>query len=558
MSNFEPHPEEAALLRLVDGELAPAEARAIEEHLAGCALCREELEELRATLAECGVYREQVLAALLPPPPEPWPDLAPQFAQIDRSLGRPERVPMQSPAAPWWRLRPALGWALAAALLLAVAGLYEFRETPSVEAASLLHKAEIAAAKRPSTAPRRVLIRTRTSQMTRVVGAPFRLPKEPAAPALQALFAKAHWDWNDPLSAQAFADWRGPLKDKADSVETTADAYQIRTTTPEGDLAAASLTLRATDLEPIEARLEFRDQDWVELTEAAEAPENGGSVAVPAAPAPEPAARHPEPSLPPATVPSVEPPSVSGVLQVLAVLHKLGADLGEQVDVEPQGGKLVVSGVGIPAARQQQIQAALGKLPNVAVQFAEPGAPPPAAAQPPDTAAAPPAENPAGGIAARVEQQLGGRPQFERFSSQMLDWNDAAMARAYALRRLAERFPASAEATFSPEDRRILRQMARENAAALAGLAARMNRTLAPVLAALGGQTAAPSPPAADAWQPVAEDLLLTAKRVERRLSILLGAAPSDGAAFSPSDFLGDLNRLQYDIARCQRLLGQE
>jgi hypothetical protein len=558
MPSFQPHPEEAALLRLVDGELPPADAQALEEHVAGCPECRSEVEALRATAAECMVYRAQVLDTMLPPPPEPWPDLAPQFARIDRSLGSPAGVSLvQSTATAWWRMRPALRWALAAALVLAVVGVYEFRETPSVEAASLLQKAEIAAAKRPSTVQRRVLIRTRNLQMTRVVGARFRLPKEPAAPALQALFEKAHWDWNDPLSAQAFADWRNPLKSKVDWVDTTADAYQIRTTTPDGELAAASLTLRAADLEPIEARLEFRDQDWVELTEAAEAPEDGGSVAAPA-PAPRSATGHAAPFGPPATVPSGETVSVSDVLPVLAELHKIGADLGEQVDVNPIGGKLVVTGVGIPAARQQQIQAQLEKFPNVTVQFAEPGAPPPVAAQPPNTAVAPPTDNSGGGIAAQVERQLGGKPQFERFSSQMLDWNDSAMARAYALRRLAERFPASVEASFSPEDRHILRQMARENAAALAGLAARMNRTLNPVLVALGGQTAAPSPPAADAWQPAAEDLLLTAKRVERRLSILLGAAPSDGAPFSPSDFLGDLSRLQYDIARCQRLLGQE
>ena len=42
---------------------------------------------------------------------------------------------------------------------------------------------------------------------------------------------------------------------------------------------------------------------------------------------------------------------------------------------------------------------------------------------------------------ARIEQRLGGRPQFERFSGQILDWTDSAMSRAYALRRLAQQFP---------------------------------------------------------------------------------------------------------------------
>ena len=41
---------------------------------------------------------------------------------------------------------------------------------------------------------------------------------------------------------------------------------------------------------------------------------------------------------------------------------------------------------------------------------------------------------------ARIEERLGGRPQFERFSGSVLDWTDSAMTRAYALRRLAQQF----------------------------------------------------------------------------------------------------------------------
>jgi hypothetical protein len=256
-------------------------------------------------------------------------------------------------------------------------------------------------------------------------------------------------------------------------------------------------------------------------------------------------------------VPSGETVSISGELQVLAALHGIGADLGEPLKVSPGDGHLVVSGVGIPALRQRQIQAALEKFPNVTVQFSEPGAPAPVGAEPPAVVAAPPETSAAGGIAARVERQLGGRPQFERFSSQMLDWNDAAMAQAYALRRLAERFPTPAEASLSAADRRTLRGIARENTAALADVAARMRRTLEPVLTALGGQAASRAP-APEAWQPAAEDLLQTAQRVERRLTVMLGVAPADGAGFSASDLLGDLGHLQDDIAQCQRLLAQE
>ncbi len=243
------------------------------------------------------------------------------------------------------------------------------------------------------------------------------------------------------------------------------------------------------------------------------------------------------------------------MIQVLAALHAIGADLGEQVEVKPVDGRLAVTGIGIPLARQRQIQGALEKFPNVTVQFSEPAAQSPAG-PPPDTTA-PPVENSSASITARVERHLGGRPQFERFSSQMLDWNDQAMAQAYALGRLAERFPVSGEAGLSGPDRRALRQIARENAATLADVVAKMARTLDPVLAGLGAPAGTPSP-APDAWQPASDDLLQAARRVERRLSVMLGAAPGDGTPFSAADLRGDLKRLADDVANCRRLLAQE
>jgi len=338
-------------------------------------------------------------------------------------------------------------------------------------------------------------------------------------------------------------------------VTSTAGAWQIRTSAPEGEVASASLTLRAADLDPIEARLEFRNQEWVEMSEVAEAPAGEGGTT--AAPRPvEPPVRRAEPE-PRAAGSAPEMVPVSAVLEVLAALHGIGADLGDAVEVTPANGHIAVRGdVGILPRRQQEIREALEKFPNVTVEFSEPAPAAPPSTQPPDVVTAPPGAA-GGGVAAQVERQLGGRPQFERFSSQMLDWSDAAMAQAYALRRLAERFPAATEAAFNSADRRALRQLAREHARALAGLTGKMTRTLDPVLTALGGAAASSAAGSAE-WQPAAEDLLRTATRVERQLSLLLGAAPPDGATFSATAMRADLTRLEDDIAICQRLLAQE
>ena len=53
-----------------------------------------------------------------------------------------------------------------------------------------------------------------------------RAPGDAATPAsgeqieVARLFQAAHYDWNDPLSAQAFSAWRDPLSHKQDAVVT--------------------------------------------------------------------------------------------------------------------------------------------------------------------------------------------------------------------------------------------------------------------------------------------------------------------------------------------------
>jgi hypothetical protein len=245
-------------------------------------------------------------------------------------------------------------------------------------------------------------------------------------------------------------------------------------------------------------------------------------------------------------------------LHALEKLHELKADLGDPVEVAVAGGRVVVNGRdGISPQRQRQIQSALEGIPSVAVEFAnstpaaEQSAAPPAPAEP-----TPPQSTAANSVAARVEKQLGGRPQFERFSSQMLDWSEEAMSRAYALRGLAAQFSPAQEALLDAADRRALRAMAEEHAAALDSTAGRMARTLDPVLTGLGGQPASASQ-SADNWQTAGEDLLQTALRVDKNLSVLIGASNTGSSAFSASGLLADLARMEADIARCRRLLGQ-
>ena len=63
------HVDDGQLNALLDGELSPAEARAVETHVASCTDCARRLSEARAFLSEAG----ELLAVLSPPEAQPVP-----------------------------------------------------------------------------------------------------------------------------------------------------------------------------------------------------------------------------------------------------------------------------------------------------------------------------------------------------------------------------------------------------------------------------------------------------------------------------------------------------
>ena len=557
------HPEEGQLLRYLDGELPGRKARQIRQHLEACGHCRAELEELQNTAGDCVRYRKNVLGTCLPPPPEAWQDLSRGFDRIDASLAG------ESLAARLARVvfppRPVVRWAATGAIAVAVvcAIVYQLRETPSVHAAALLKKAVAVADSRPRPA-RRIRIRTASQQLTRVVGA-----GQPASdtPAIERLFRSANYNWDDPLSARAFETWRDQLPAKRDEVAAMEDAqspdrnsYRIQTTTDASELVSATLKLRMTDFEPLEGRFEFRNRDWVEMTELTDQPNEPASTVAGAT-----GGMPRQPGMPPDRVESlaepVNPAGVAEELQVVAALHQMGADLGDPVEIARESGQILVSGTGIPPQHQKQIHEALDSIPGVVVRFTEPGGVPSGPGAPP----AEPAVRDSAGSApppfqARLEERLGGRPQYERFSSQLLDESDAAMARAYALRRLAQQFPPDVERQLSMEDRHTLGNLWRDHLAAFAKESGQMEAALTPLLRSLGGTVArldVRTEPAA--WQPATEELVGAARRVETLLAVLLGMAPPENPADdTPSQLLAALAQLRASQEHCQRLLSYD
>ncbi len=506
-----PHPAEEQLLRFVDGELPPKQAAAVRDHLEACWNCRTQLEGFQKGIGDY-VRCHEALKAELPAAPRPWADLRRGMEAEDRALAKAgiRRNPFARVPRPWL--------SAAAAVLLGCLAFYRFGTTPAVSAAELLQKA-VVAQRSVASGARHIRVRTRARSFTRP--AVYMHDAGARPDSVGVLFASANYNWEAPLSARSYASWRDQLSEKRDEVETVRDGdaslYRIRTTTPAGGLAEATITLRAGDLAPVSGTFQFRGSEWVEITEA---PATGPETAAPAH-----EVARAIPAAVPAPVAAPTPaPGPGEELQAIAALHQIGADLGEPLELTRGAHALVVTGTGIDPQRQEQVRASLARVPQVQLRFQEPR---PISTQESDAkaplsvAVAPPA------YGVELEKAAGGRVAFEKFSNRALDLSEAAMARAHALRNLARRFPAAEEARLSDTDLDLLATLRREHAQVLAGSAAELAGMLNPALAALGVATrsAQEEDTLSVNWQDASVQVLAATQQADRLLSALLAGA---------------------------------
>ena len=98
------------------------------------------------------------------------------------------------------------------------------------------------------------------------------------------------------------------------------------------------------------------------------------------------------------------------------------------------------------------------------------------------------------------------------------------MARVYALRRLAEQIPAAAEPELTADDRQALASLQRDHIDAVLRQFDELTRVLRPAV----GLVAPTSAQAVPAWQPATENLLQSARQVDKFMAVIFGAAPPE------------------------------
>jgi hypothetical protein len=448
------------------------------------------------------------------------------------------------------------------AVLIVLLSLNQLRQAPSVQAATLLRKAVAVSESQPHAAHRIRVRSSRQPEFTRLTGVETALVEVAQAQAVAALFQRANWDWKNPLSASAFEQWRDRQVRKTDEVKAVQDPQspsehltRIRTTAADGEVEAASITLNTDDYEAVSERLEFRDREWVELSEISENPTESASGSG-ASTTGVPVRAAETPSRPAAFAPGSSA-SISDELQVLSALNSIEADLGvgELQDVTLAGGKVLVTGPGsIPQRRQEEIRSSLAKLPHVEVEFT--WLPPVSA--PSEVAAVNGSSAGAAGspMETRLEKRLGGHAEFERFSTQLLDLDDAAMKRVYALHNLALKFSPEAEAKLSAQDLNLLHELSRKHTAVLAEKTAEMGKLLVPTLSSSGGTAPSVSGTGHTSWQLAADDVYRNGRRVDLLISQMLGMTQGKAANNAlPSDLMAALNELRADLDDCGKAL---
>lgn len=198
-------------------------------------------------------------------------------------------------------------------------------------------------------------------------------------------------------------------------------------------------------------------------------------------------------------------------VQVFAALHRIGADLGEPIEIGRDAqGQVIVTAVSLDSGRRAQVQQALSPIAGVQLKFQE---------------ARGNGRNPARAAAlveggrlpwqAELEQILGSRAAVESFGNTVLDLSDSVVARAHAIRRLDEQFAA---AQLDPAERAVVDNIVAEHRAELARSAADLRKRVAPILAKLGTGISTTA-----RWP-----LLTAAQQTDQWMNVIFAGAASD------------------------------
>ncbi len=430
------HPPREMLLLFVDGELQAKEAAQLEAHLEACWPCRVKTQKVQDAIADIIEFDDQVLTPRLNPP-QGWRNFDRKLNQLVAASGK---QPFRSrlfgslgrflPSSnlfilPRYLVRSAAVLVLLALIVMLVIRL---RHEPTVSASQFLANAIEAQALQTRTTSDPVVHQrlqvsrkdqareasvnleiwndTRNSRVRQfltdgnqsipITASASTIKDQAGIPGgdliseLEQVLRANHMDPARPLSAASYQSWHNTLPHQRDEITRSkltngSDALTLRTFPPApvnvGQIAEATLVVRATDWLPTELRLDVAAEGGHRVYELTQTISEVVSLAQInpavfmdqplAAPSPnaspkEIAKKETQPT--PALAPNPQPltPSVATAeleVEALRLLNQAGADLGEQVSVKrTSAGLLEITGIVETDKRKSEIASALAPL----------------------------------------------------------------------------------------------------------------------------------------------------------------------------------------------------
>ncbi len=581
------HLSDKKLVVYVDGGLSASQSRRVKTHLDCCLQCRTRTEKMRHAISRFVERCEE--AAEDSPPPRGWRRLEVILAQPIVEEARPKaswfHARAGSPRLP--RLAVVLGSVLAAVIW------FNLRSVPTVSAAEAIRLAVEAEVRNLPQADDQVVYqkvhlrrRAGSDVDTATVESWIAPDRDWLRPTgddelwreLQTVLRRNGIAHNQVLSVSAYAEWRAGLVKRSDEVAPV--------TLPDGSEALAIKTISRDQGEAdsiLEAGLVVRTRDWramgqhlrvegesgpkeFEITELAynviarSALDSsilaGERRPLPASPEPQ-LARPDVPAPVPITVTEERlDPLVTEVLALLA-LHQAGACLGEPIEVVTEaGGEVVVRGLAETDKRKQELLAALQLVPAVRIELQTVGEAMSSSAASEPHFGWESHEQPPRVLRSKTMPLVGLLPgrsetsEVNKLANMAVADVQQGVSHAWAIRRLAERFPGGRVSDMTPSSRRLLEGMYTDHARALRDAASRYRTMLEKIVSS---RAAMPVPPEL-AWREETEEMFTTAQAAERlTFALITGSSPLEvTAGIAAGQLVGVLSELEVRARRME------
>ncbi len=212
---------------------------------------------------------------------------------------------------------------------------------------------------------------------------------------------------------------------------------------------------------------------------------------------------------------------------------------------------MLVTGMGLPAARRKEIEMAMAAVPHTALHF---GAGPRLSndstvinSPSPDSHTDTPDESLA--FRQNLQDRFGGARQLQATTDKALDSSNGLFARAHLLLLLAREFPPAVESTLTPTSATNLLGLRQRDVGAMAYALRQLKEELAPLLADSAAQENIEPIPKSANWQNGADALFINARNLDRTVSRLLSGRYTEQEGNSMLKQLpGDLSKVEILI----------